>query len=81
MEIAGGVAGGGEEQPARMLDGAAGVRAEEAGVSFLHEVVDVGRVDEAVEVGAEGRLVRRELGGEPVGLIGRWGFHVGGGRF
>lgn len=79
MEIAGGVAGGGEEESARVGDGAAGVGAEEAGVSFLHEVVDVGRVDEAVEVGAEGGLVWGELGGEPVILVGGRGVHGDGG--
>jgi hypothetical protein len=37
-----------------MLDGAAFASAEEAGVGFLHEVVDVGGGDETAEVGAEG---------------------------
>ena len=84
-KVAGGVAGGGEKEAARMLDGAAFVGAEEAGVGFLHEVVDVGRVDESMEVGAEGRLVRRELSGEPLRLVGGRRIHgadvwVDGGR-
>jgi hypothetical protein len=53
-----------------MLDGPALAGAEEAGVGFLHDVVDVGGVDEAVQVGAEGGLVWGELGGKPLGRIG-----------
>ena len=53
-----------------MLDGTACVGAEEAGVGFLHEVVDVGGGDETVEIGAEGGLVGRELSGEPLRRVG-----------
>ena len=69
-EVAGGVAGGGEEEAARMLDRAAFMSAKEAGVGFLHEVVDVGGGDETVEIGAEGGLVGRELDGEPLRRVG-----------
>ena len=74
-EVAGGVAGGGEKEAAWMLDRAAFMRAEKPGVGFLHEIVDVGGADEPVEVGAEGRLVGRELSGEPLRRVGRGRSH------
>ena len=74
-EIAGGVAGGGEEEAAGMLDGPALAGAEEAGVGFLHDVVDVGGADEAVQVGAEGGFVWGELDGEPLRRIGSGRIH------
>jgi len=69
-EVAGGVAGRGEEEPARVRNGTAFMGAQKAGVGFLYEVVDVGGTSEAVEIGAEGGLVGRELSGEPLRLIG-----------
>ncbi len=58
-----------------MLDGPALAGAQEAGVGFLHDVVDVGGADQAVQIGAEGGLVRGELDCEPLRRIGLGRIH------
>lgn len=53
-----------------MLDRTAFAGAEETGVSFLHEVVDLARADHAVEVAAQSAFMRMHVFGKPMGRLG-----------
>jgi hypothetical protein len=71
-EIDSGVASGGEKKGPGVGDAAAGVGAEGADVSFLHEIVVVGQRGKPFrEVGAQGGFMGLNLLGKPLGLIGR----------
>ncbi len=72
-EIEGGVARSGKEKRFRITHAAAGLRAEEAGVGFLHEVVVIAKRRETrLQVGTQGGFMGVNFLGEPTGLFGRW---------
>lgn len=69
-EIEGGVAGGGEEEGARMADAAGVVFAQEPAIGFLDDIVGVAQQREArLQIRAEGGFVRLDFEGEPAGLL------------
>lgn len=69
-EIEGGVAGGGEEEGARVADAAGVFFAEKTAVGFLDDVVGVAQQRKTrLEVSAKGGLVRLNFEGEPAGLL------------
>ena len=69
-QIERGVARGGEEKGFCVVDAAGAFGAEEPGVGFLHEVVDVAqRREHGAQVGAQGGLVGLNVLGEPAGVL------------
>ena len=69
-KIAGGIARRGKKQTAGGHDRTALAGSKQPGVGLLHEVVDVGRVGQHMQVAAQRHFVRLHFLGKPAGVVG-----------
>jgi hypothetical protein len=69
------IAGRREQKTSRRFDRAAVTRPQEPGIRFLHEIINIRRVHETMQIRAQSRFVRNQFRREPCSVIGLGRIH------